>query len=180
MSRVALVTGGTRGIGAAISIALKNAGYKVAATYAGNDEKANTPDLAARGTAMTTVKPTRRDLSNKVSLNGKVVLNPTYGLTAPVDGEVRYLDVRPPTRTPTKATRVATVYDDDRKAHYIEVPGGSAFAGRLVDDRADVKAAWEKQGAVPLVMSPAEFDKYLRADIDKWANVVRMSGAKVN
>ena len=40
MSRVALVTGGTRGIGAAISIALKNAGYKVAATYAGNDEKA--------------------------------------------------------------------------------------------------------------------------------------------
>ncbi|ANL67718.1 acetoacetyl-CoA reductase [Rhizobium phaseoli] len=40
MSRVALVTGGTRGIGAAISTALKKAGYKVAATYAGNDEKA--------------------------------------------------------------------------------------------------------------------------------------------
>lgn len=40
MSRVALVTGGSRGIGAAISIALKTAGYKVAATYAGNDEKA--------------------------------------------------------------------------------------------------------------------------------------------
>ncbi|MBB2672559.1 UNVERIFIED_ORG: acetoacetyl-CoA reductase [Rhizobium esperanzae] len=40
MSRVALVTGGTRGIGAAISMALKNAGYRVAATYAGNDEKA--------------------------------------------------------------------------------------------------------------------------------------------
>ncbi|MBB5573762.1 MULTISPECIES: beta-ketoacyl-ACP reductase [Rhizobium] len=40
MSRVALVTGGTRGIGAAISIALRNAGYRVAATYAGNDEKA--------------------------------------------------------------------------------------------------------------------------------------------
>jgi len=40
MSRVALVTGGTRGIGAAISIALKNAGYKVAANFAGNEEKA--------------------------------------------------------------------------------------------------------------------------------------------
>jgi acetoacetyl-CoA reductase len=40
MSRVALITGGSRGIGAAISIALKNAGYKVAATYAGNDEAA--------------------------------------------------------------------------------------------------------------------------------------------
>ena len=36
--RVALVTGGTRGIGAAISIQLKESGYKVAAIYAGNDE----------------------------------------------------------------------------------------------------------------------------------------------
>ncbi|MEQ8402281.1 MAG: acetoacetyl-CoA reductase [Roseitalea porphyridii] len=40
MSKVALVTGGTRGIGEAISKALKDAGYTVAATYAGNDEKA--------------------------------------------------------------------------------------------------------------------------------------------
>jgi acetoacetyl-CoA reductase len=40
MARVAVVTGGTRGIGAAISTELKKAGYKVAATYAGNDEAA--------------------------------------------------------------------------------------------------------------------------------------------
>ncbi|MEO1557404.1 MAG: acetoacetyl-CoA reductase [Pseudomonadota bacterium] len=40
MSRTALVTGGSRGIGAAISTALKDAGYSVAATYAGNDEAA--------------------------------------------------------------------------------------------------------------------------------------------
>ena len=40
MARVALVTGGTRGIGAATCIALKTAGYKVAANYAGNDEAA--------------------------------------------------------------------------------------------------------------------------------------------
>src|ERR1043165_8741765 len=40
MARVAVVTGGTRGIGAAISKALKAKGYKVAATYAGNDEAA--------------------------------------------------------------------------------------------------------------------------------------------
>ena len=40
MSRVALVTGGSRGIGAAISTALKDAGYTVAATYAGNGEAA--------------------------------------------------------------------------------------------------------------------------------------------
>jgi acetoacetyl-CoA reductase len=41
MSRVAVVTGGTRGIGAAISLALKSAGYRVAANYAGNDEAAH-------------------------------------------------------------------------------------------------------------------------------------------
>ncbi|SNR34670.1 acetoacetyl-CoA reductase [Puniceibacterium sediminis] len=40
MARVALVTGGSRGIGEAISKALKAAGYSVAATYAGNDEAA--------------------------------------------------------------------------------------------------------------------------------------------
>ncbi len=41
MARVALVTGGTRGIGQAISEGLKAAGYTVAATYAGNDDAAN-------------------------------------------------------------------------------------------------------------------------------------------
>jgi tripartite-type tricarboxylate transporter receptor subunit TctC len=46
-------------------------------------------------------------------------------------------------------------------------------------NRPDVKDAWAKQGAVPLPMSPAEFDKYLRADIEKWAEVVKVSGAKV-
>ena len=40
MSKVALVTGGSRGIGAAVSVALKAAGYTVAANYAGNDEAA--------------------------------------------------------------------------------------------------------------------------------------------
>lgn len=50
MGRVALVTGGSRGIGAAISIALKDAGYSVAANYAGNDE------AAAKFTAETGIK----------------------------------------------------------------------------------------------------------------------------
>jgi tripartite-type tricarboxylate transporter receptor subunit TctC len=43
-------------------------------------------------------------------------------------------------------------------------------------NRPDVKEQWDKQGAVPLVMTPAEFDKYLRADIEKWAGVVKASG----
>jgi tripartite-type tricarboxylate transporter receptor subunit TctC len=46
-------------------------------------------------------------------------------------------------------------------------------------NRADVKEAWAKQGAEPMVMNPDEFDQYLRKDIEKWAHVVKVSGAKV-
>ncbi len=42
-----------------------------------------------------------------------------------------------------------------------------------------VREAWAKQGAVPMHMSVAEFDAYLRKDIDKWAEVVKVSGATV-
>ncbi len=45
--------------------------------------------------------------------------------------------------------------------------------------RPDVKEAWAKQGAEPLVMTPAEFTAYLEKDIMKWAEVVKISGAKV-
>ncbi len=55
----------------------------------------------------------------------------------------------------------------------------NAEIGKVVS-RPDVKEAWAKQGAVAMLMSPAEFDKYLRADVEKWANVVKVSGAKVN
>ena len=46
--------------------------------------------------------------------------------------------------------------------------------------RPDVREAWAKQGAEPMQMSPAEFDKYLREDIVKWERVVKISGAKVD
>jgi len=46
--------------------------------------------------------------------------------------------------------------------------------------RPDVKEAWAKQGAVPMVMTPAEFDKYLRADIEKWAKVVKAAGLETH
>src|SRR5450755_1102113 len=42
-----------------------------------------------------------------------------------------------------------------------------------------VKEAWLKQGAIPLVKTPEEFDTYLRKDIEKWAHVVKVSGAKI-
>ncbi|HEX5093116.1 MAG TPA: tripartite tricarboxylate transporter substrate binding protein [Burkholderiales bacterium] len=44
----------------------------------------------------------------------------------------------------------------------------------------EVKAAWAKQGASPLVMSPAEFDQYLVADIAKWRKVITDAGIKLD
>ncbi|GIG47498.1 hypothetical protein Dsi01nite_055390 [Dactylosporangium siamense] len=99
----------------------------------------NTPGLADRGVTMTTVKPTRQDLTNKVSLTGKVQLSPTFGLVAPIDGEIRYLDVKASTSTPTKPTKVANIWVSG-KATPIEVPAGAIFSGRLVDDRSKVTA----------------------------------------
>jgi tripartite-type tricarboxylate transporter receptor subunit TctC len=45
--------------------------------------------------------------------------------------------------------------------------------------RTDVKEAWAKQGAEPMIMSPNQFETYLRSDIDKWANVVKIAGIKL-
>jgi len=44
----------------------------------------------------------------------------------------------------------------------------------------DVKESWAKQGAQPMGMSIDQFDKFMRADIVKWAKVVKVSGAKVD
>ena len=49
---------------------------------------------------------------------------------------------------------------------------------RKIVNNPEVKAAWAKQGAVPLSMNVSEFDQYLNADIAKWANIVKISGAK--
>ncbi|PUE45568.1 tripartite tricarboxylate transporter substrate binding protein [Limnohabitans sp. 2KL-51] len=49
---------------------------------------------------------------------------------------------------------------------------------RKIVNNPEVKAAWAKQGAVPMSMSVPEFDQYLNADIAKWANIVKVSGAK--
>jgi tripartite-type tricarboxylate transporter receptor subunit TctC len=42
-----------------------------------------------------------------------------------------------------------------------------------------IREAWAKQGAVPMAMSPAQFDAFLRRDTDKWAKVIQQAGIKV-
>jgi tripartite-type tricarboxylate transporter receptor subunit TctC len=51
---------------------------------------------------------------------------------------------------------------------------------RKIVNNAEVKDAWAKQGAAPMHMSPDEFGQYMKEDIAKWANIVKISGAKVD
>jgi len=51
---------------------------------------------------------------------------------------------------------------------------------RKIVNNPEVKATWARQGAVPLSMSVSEFEQYLNADIAKWANIVKVSGAKAD
>ena len=51
---------------------------------------------------------------------------------------------------------------------------------RRIVNSAEVREAWAKQGAAPLSMSTDEFGQHLRDDIAKWAQVVKISGAKVD
>ena len=55
----------------------------------------------------------------------------------------------------------------------------NAEIGRIVG-RADVKAEWAKQGATPMLMSADAFAQFMRDDIEKWARVVKISGAKAD
>jgi tripartite-type tricarboxylate transporter receptor subunit TctC len=70
----------------------------------------------------------------------------------------------------------------------IMAPAGTprAIADRLngevtkITGRPELKKSWNEQGAEPMTMSVAEFEKYLHADIAKWAKVVKLSGAKAD
>jgi len=49
-----------------------------------------------------------------------------------------------------------------------------------ITSQPDVKQAWGKQGATPMAMNPAEFDKYIQADIAKWARVIKAANIKAD
>jgi tripartite-type tricarboxylate transporter receptor subunit TctC len=55
----------------------------------------------------------------------------------------------------------------------------NAEVNKVLSDPA-VQEEWSAQGAVPMIMTPAEFGDYIEADIEKWAEVIRVSGATVN
>ena len=55
----------------------------------------------------------------------------------------------------------------------------NAEIGKVVS-HPDVKKVWNDQGAVPMAMTPADFEKFLHQDIAKWAKVVKISGAKAD
>jgi hypothetical protein len=133
-----------------------------------SSDKAETPTLEARGTVLTTVQPTRQDLTNKISLNGKVALNPVYGIVAPADGELRYVQRQPATTASTQATWVATVWDDGTP-HKVLMPKNSIMVGRLLDDRASVTAGMP-------VVSAKRAGYAVVADVDS-ALAYRISGS---
>jgi hypothetical protein len=110
-----------------------------AASCTGPRQDPVSPDLAPRGTTLTTAKATRQDLTSRLSLAGKVTLNPVFGIVAPIAGQVRYVDVATTNGTPTKPTKVANIWVGS-KSTKVEVPAGATFSGRLVDDKSTVTA----------------------------------------
>ena len=131
-------------------------------------EKVETPGLEARGTVLTTVQPKRQDLTNRISLAGKVTINPVFGIVAPADGELRWVN-REPSQTPaTRPIWVATVWEDDDPRE-VEIPKDSTLAGRLMPDHASVTAGMP-------VASARHAGYGIVADIDS-AQAYRISGA---
>jgi hypothetical protein len=131
-------------------------------------DEVQTPGLEARGTVLTTVKPTRQDLSNRISLNGKVTINPVFGIVAPADGEIRYVDRQPSTTPATRPMWVATVWDDG-DPNRVEIPKDSTMAGRLMEDRTEVSKGMP-------VVSARHAGYGIVAEIDS-ALAYRISGA---
>jgi tripartite-type tricarboxylate transporter receptor subunit TctC len=58
-----------------------------------------------------------------------------------------------------------------------------AFLNKSINEvieKPEVKANWLKQGAVPMMMTPDQFDAFLKKDVDKWAAVVKTSGVTIH
>jgi hypothetical protein len=105
----------------------------------GADAEGLDPSLAPRGETMTSVTPTRQDITNRVSLSGTVQMDPVFGVEAPVAGQVRWFDLESTTAVPVRPTTVANVWRRG-KAHRVRLPARATFAGRLVAEGSTVAA----------------------------------------
>jgi hypothetical protein len=141
----------------------------VLAGCSSSDEKPDsTPGLEARGTVLTTVKPTRQNLANQISLNGKVIINPVFGIVAPSDGELRYLNKQPGKVPATRPIWVASIWKHGSPRR-VYIPKDTTLAGQLLEDRSDVSAG------MPVVS--ARYSGYgIEAEIDS-TQAYRISGA---
>ncbi|MEU8240802.1 efflux RND transporter periplasmic adaptor subunit [Actinoplanes missouriensis] len=127
-----------------------------------------TPGLEERGTVLTTVQPTRQDLTNQISLAGKVAINPIFGVVAPIAGEVRYVQRKPSTKPAEEPLWVATVWRNGQPRE-VTIPTGSMMAGRLMEDRSSVAKGMP-------VVSARHGGYGIVAEIDS-AQAYRISGA---
>ncbi|MEV6301906.1 efflux RND transporter periplasmic adaptor subunit [Actinoplanes sp. NPDC051861] len=132
------------------------------------EDPATTPELVDRGTVLTTVQPTRQDLNNKISLSGKVTINPVFGIVAPTGGEVRYRQFKPSTSPDDEPVWVATIWEDGHPKE-VTIPANSTMAGRLLEDKALVTEG------MPIV-SARHAGYGIVAEIDS-AQAYRISGA---
>lgn len=132
------------------------------------EQAARTPGLEERGTVLTTVQPTRRDLTNQISLAGKVTINPVFGVVAPIDGEVRYVQRKPSVKPATEPLWVATIWHNGQPRE-VNIPRGAIMAGRLMEDRSEVAKGMP-------VVSARHGGYGIVADIDS-TQAYRISGA---
>jgi hypothetical protein len=102
-----------------------------------SDDEPDVPSMEAPGTVLSTVQPTRQDLSNTISLTGKVAIDPVFGIVAPVTGEIRWANRQPTGRPATEALWVASIWKDGEPTA-VNVPIGTIFAGRLAADQTKV------------------------------------------
>ena len=140
----------------------------VLAGCSGAEARTETPALDAPGAVLTTVKPARRDITNSISLTGKVTIDPIFGIVAPIGGEVRYVDRRPGTTPAREPMWVASVWKSGVPAR-VEIPAGSMLAGRLMADHARVTAG------MPII-SAKHAGYGVVAEIDS-AQAYRLSGS---
>ncbi|MDI6104429.1 efflux RND transporter periplasmic adaptor subunit [Actinoplanes sp. NEAU-A12] len=117
---------------------------------------------------LTTVQPARQDLTNQISLTGKVSINPTFGIVSPAEGELRFTERQPTTVPVSRDTWVATVWEDSVPRR-VYVPTGAVMAGRLMNDRTPVAKGMP-------VVSAKHIGYGIVAEIDS-AQAYRISGS---